>query len=85
VLDPFFPEVELNEEHAMRAALAFLNGAGSRRSRHSGHTDRGLLALTDLLLNPGIAEKQVSARLNIDARATGRAPTHPSKRFSGQT
>jgi hypothetical protein len=36
----------------MRAALAFLNGAGVRRRRRSGNTDRGLLVLTDLLLNP---------------------------------
>jgi hypothetical protein len=38
----------------MRAALAFLNGAGSRRRRQSGGTDRGLLLLTDLLVNPGV-------------------------------
>jgi len=43
----------------MRAALAFLNGAGSRRRRQSGSTDRGLLALTDLLVNSGFPGKQV--------------------------
>jgi hypothetical protein len=63
----------------MRAALAFLNGAGSRRRRQSGSTDRGLLALTDLLLNPGITEKHVQASVDVDARATGRAPAHRSQ------
>jgi hypothetical protein len=59
----------------MRAVLAFLNGAGSRRSCQSGNTDRGLLALTDLLLQPGIPAKQVPVPADIDAHATGRAPT----------
>jgi hypothetical protein len=59
----------------MRAALAFLNGAGSRRRRQSGSTDRGLLALTDLLLKPGITEKHVPASVDVDAPATGRATT----------
>jgi hypothetical protein len=59
----------------MRAALAFLNGAGSRRRRQSGITDRGLLAITDLLLNPGITGKQVPVPSDMDARAAGRATT----------
>jgi len=59
----------------MRAALAFLNGAGSRRRRQSGSTDRGLLALTDLLLKPGITEKHLPASVDVEARATGRATT----------
>jgi hypothetical protein len=59
----------------MRAALAFLNGAGSRRRRQSGSTDRGLLALTDLLVNSGFRGKQVPVPADIDARAADRAPT----------
>jgi hypothetical protein len=52
----------------MRAALAFLNGAGSRRRRQSGSTDRGLLALTDLLINSGFPGKQATVPADIDAR-----------------
>ena len=63
----------------MRAALAFLNGAGSRRRRQSGGTDRGLLALTDLLLNPGIPGKRVPVPADLDARPPGRAPIRRSR------
>jgi hypothetical protein len=38
----------------MRATLAFLNAAGSRRKLKSGVTDRGLLKLTDLLVTTGL-------------------------------
>jgi hypothetical protein len=58
----------------MRAALAFLNGAGSRRRRQSGSTDRGLLALTDLLLNPAIPGKRAPVPADLDPRPAGRAP-----------
>ena len=58
----------------MRAALAFLNGAGSRRRRQSGGADRGLLALTDLLVNSGFPGKQMPVPADVDGRATGRAP-----------
>jgi hypothetical protein len=68
----------------MRAALAFVNGAGSRKRREGG-TDRGLLKLTDLLLNPGIAPKpgrwrpgpwkKAADPATVDARA-GRGGKH---------
>jgi hypothetical protein len=68
----------------MRAALAFVNGAGSSWKRREGGTDRGLLTLTDLLLNPGIASKP--GRWSA-ARAPGRADGLPvsvrSRRKSG--
>jgi hypothetical protein len=83
----------------MRAALAFLNGAGSRRRRQSGGTDRGLLLLTDLLVNPGVTAlnpgvtvldpsgtgKRAAVPADMDARAAGRAPTRRPQRFSRQT
>jgi len=83
----------------MRAALAFVNGAGSRWKRREGGSDRGLLMLTDLLLNPGIASKpglwkpgpwkrdrwnKAAVPASVDARA-GRAPSRRSPRFSRQT
>jgi hypothetical protein len=83
----------------MRAALAFLNGAGSRRRRQSGGTDRGLLILTDLLINPGATVpdpsgtvldpsgtgKRAAVLANMDARAAGGARTFPPQRLSRQT
>ena len=60
------------ENDAMRAALAFLNGAGSRRGRQSGATDRGLLLLTDLLLNPGAGGQGIVGREREDRRRDGR-------------
>jgi len=78
----------------MRAALAFINGAGSRWKRREGSTDRGLLRLTDLLLNPGIAAKPgvwkpgswktAADPASVDVRA-GRAPSRRSPRFSRRT
>jgi hypothetical protein len=82
----------------MRAALAFLNGAGLRRRRQSGGPDRGLL-LTDLLVNPGVTVldpsgtvpdpsgtgKRAAVPADMDARAAGRAPTSRPQRFSSQT
>ncbi len=63
----------------MRAVLAFLNGAGSRRRRQSGSTDRGLLALTDLLLNRGIPGKRVPVAAELDARPADRTPVRHSR------
>ncbi|HLZ96775.1 MAG TPA: hypothetical protein VKP66_02450 [Steroidobacteraceae bacterium] len=57
----------------MRAALAFLNGAGSRGTRRSGSTDRGLLALTNLLVNPGLSGRQFSVAAELEARTQDRA------------
>jgi hypothetical protein len=78
----------------MRAALAFVNGAGSRWKRRDGGTDRGLLMLTDLLLNSGIASKPgvwkpgswktAADPASVDARA-GRPPSRRSPRFARRT
>jgi hypothetical protein len=61
----------------MRAALAFLNGAGSRRRRQSGGTDRGLLLLTDLLVNPGVTALNPGVAV-LDPSGTGKRAAVPA-------
>jgi hypothetical protein len=61
----------------MRAALAFLNGAGSRRRRQSGGTDRGLLLLTDLLVNPGVTALNPGVTV-LDPSGTGKRAAVPA-------
>jgi hypothetical protein len=61
----------------MRAALAFLNGAGLRRRRQSGGTDRGLLLLTDLLVNPGATVLDPGATV-LDPSGTGKRSAVPA-------
>jgi hypothetical protein len=61
----------------MRAALAFLNGVGSRRRRQSGDTDRGLLLLTDLLVNPGVTALNPGVTV-LDPSGTGKRAAVPA-------
>jgi hypothetical protein len=66
----------------MRAALAFLNGAGSRRRRQSGDTDRGLLLLTDLLVNPGVTALNPGVTV-LDPSGTGKRAGGTGERGTG--
>jgi hypothetical protein len=46
----------------MRAPMAFLNGAGSRRKLKFGRTNRGALRLTDLLFYTGVTLQPAPTR-----------------------
>jgi hypothetical protein len=46
----------------MRAPIAFLNGAGSRRTHKFGATDRSTLKLAELLYYTGFTLRPVPAR-----------------------